>query len=153
VSGGAYRCEVRHGRELTGTCLLANGESQSIGVLVLGDSSSKDVFWFLDAWNVVVGHSFVKLIEIWHAQAGTAASRRDVVGVLISGVGPFCGVEGERGSLGGELGPTRGLESQWQSKDVAIEGDRAVHVADKDDGIVESHWRGPFRGISEHIIG
>ena len=55
-------------------------------------------------------------------------------------------MERERGALGGELGPVRRLESQRQRQVVAIERQRALHVADEHDGIVDAHGMSP-RGV------
>src|SRR5262245_50796090 len=45
----------------------------------------------------------------------------------------------DRRAGGRELRPVRRLEAQRQADDVAIELDRALHVADENDGVAEAH--------------
>jgi hypothetical protein len=65
--------------------------------------------------------------------------------ILSSGDGGRTRVEGKCRPLCSELCPARRLELQRQSNHVPIECDSAVHVADENNCVADSHFEPPPR--------
>jgi len=95
---------------------------------------------FLQAADLLSGHSAVECVEVRHAEAGAAAAG-DFAFPAIRASGGV--VQGECGSAGREFGPGRRLEPERQSDNVSIETHRSCHIADEHDGVADSHWAAP----------
>jgi hypothetical protein len=52
------------------------GKCQAIGITVLRNPCTKNLFRLLDAFNILLDHSFMEVIKIRDAETRTALSRR-----------------------------------------------------------------------------
>src|SRR5439155_26628325 len=86
--------------------LLADGDRQPVGIEILGDARTEYVLRRLDALDAAACHPRVELVEVGNAESRLAiAGRRS--GRIRGERRRFALMQGERRSVGGELGPVR----------------------------------------------
>ena len=119
--------------------VVAHPERQTIRIGVSGQPPAKVLFFGrLQAADAIGDHFLVKCVEVIHPETQVADARWNRLG------GNGCPiarnvrkVQGQRASWRLEFGPLGRLESDWQSQEIAVEGDGSSHVADENDGVTE----------------
>lgn len=103
--------------------VFADGKRQAVRVGVLCESSTEEFFGFLNARHIVGDHSRMELIEVRHAEAGSATAGGFELLAFVSGTWSIAQMQSERCAFGCELGPVGRFELQGKADDVFIERD------------------------------
>ena len=108
------------------------------GSAVLADAGAEDVTRLLDAAHTLGAHLLMKRVEVRDAQSDGRGPGAKVPALprIVAGFGS---VKRQRNLAAREFGPSWRLESLCEAERVPVEGERALHVADVDDGVVDQH--------------
>ncbi len=116
--------------------LFPDRNHEPIWIYILGNSRSKHFRWLLQTRHISFQHFLVELVEIRDTQTRATPAGRGCFERWCFGVQALARMKRQRGALGRKLTPAWGFESQREPNHIAIKGERALHVAHENNGVI-----------------